>query len=134
MSDCIKEPLLKLPKYGIINVHGSFLPYYRGLLPSFWVLYYEEKETGATVHYMNENIDDGDIIIQDKIDISECKTMYEVMNKTKQLGGELMIEAIKKISRTPVTTIKNDTNKGNYFSWPIIEHAKEFHRKGYSLI
>ncbi len=130
----IKEELLNIPKHGVINVHGSLLPDYRGCLPSFWYLYNEEKQGGATVHYMSSKIDDGDIIVQGTVDISDCKTMFNLMKKTKFLGGELMLEAIKNITNNTVITKKNDIENGSYFTWPTIEQAKEFLKKGYKLI
>jgi methionyl-tRNA formyltransferase len=130
----IKEPLLSLPKFGIINVHGSFLPYYRGLLPSFWVLYKNEKETGASVHYMSDKIDDGDILVQSKVNIEDCHSMFEVMNRTKKLGGELILKAVQNIQSGTVTTIKNEPLKGSYFTWPAIEEARDFIKKGGKLV
>ena len=85
----IKPELLGIPKYGIINVHGALLPNYRGCMPSFWYLYNNEQWGGATVHYMSADIDDGDICSQGSIDISDCNTMFQLMRKTKKLGGEL---------------------------------------------
>ena len=93
----IKDELLSVPKYGVINVHGALLPDYRGLLPSFWYLYKGEKEGGATVHYMSAKIDDGDIIEQGSVDISDCKSMFRLMKKTKTVGGDLMVKAIQEI-------------------------------------
>ena len=130
----IKEMLLQVPKHGVINVHGSLLPDYRGCLPSFWYLYNDEKVGGASVHYMSAKIDDGAIIKQDSVDISDCKTMFQVMTKTKELGGELMVKAIKEIGEERVVSTPNDTTKGRYFSWPTVEQAKEFMKKGYRLI
>lgn len=130
----LKEELLTIPKYGIINVHGSLLPDYRGCLPSFWYLFNEEKYGGATVHYMSSKIDDGDIIVQDKIDISECKTMFSLISKTKSLGGDLMVNAIIKISNQDFVLSKNDTTKGSYYTWPTVKEAKIFAKKGYKLI
>ena len=130
----IKEELLNTPKYGVINVHGSLLPDFRGCLPSFWYLYCGEKTGGATVHYMSAKIDDGDIIEQGSVDLSDCKTMFQEMKKTKALGGELMVKAIQKISDGTVKSRKNNTEKGRYFTWPTVEQAKEFRRKGKRLI
>ena len=121
-------------KYGVINVHGSLLPDFRGCLPSFWYLYCGEKTGGATVHYMSAKIDDGDIIEQGSVDLSDCKTMFQEMKKTKALGGELMVKAIQKISDGTVKSRKNNTEKGRYFTWPTVEQAKEFRRKGKRLI
>lgn len=129
-----KEKLLSIPPRGVINVHGSYLPEYRGCLPSFWQLYKNEKYAGATVHYMNEKIDDGDIIVREKVDISNCKSVFEVINLTKQLGGRLLVQAVKKIKEGNFETIKNDASAGQYYSWPTIEDAKNFRKQGKRLI
>ena len=130
----VKPELLSIPKYGIINVHGALLPHYRGLLPSFWYLYNDEKVGGATVHLMSADIDDGAIVEQDSVDISDCKTMVQLMKKTKLLGGELMVKAILKYADQTVETRPNDTAAGSYFTWPTVAQAKEFRKKGKRLV
>lgn len=130
----IKPELLGVPKHGVINVHGALLPDYRGCLPSFWYLYNDEKLGGATVHYMSALIDDGDIIEQGSVDISDCRSMFELMKKTKAVGGELMVKAIRDIANGTVERRKNETEKGSYFTWPTVEQAREFRKKGKRLI
>ncbi len=130
----VKPELLSIPKYSVINVHGALLPDYRGLLPSFWYLYKDEKVGGATVHKMSAAIDDGDIIMQDSVDISDCKSMFELMKKTKLLGGELMVKTIKEYEKGDIQSRKNDTENGSYFTWPTVEQAKEFRRQGKRLV
>ena len=129
----IKPELLSVPKHGIINVHGALLPDYRGCMPSFWYLFNDEKLGGATVHYMSQDIDDGDICLQGSVDISDCKTMFQLMKKTKELGGELIVESIRQIANGTLQTRPNDTQNGSYFSWPTVEQAKEFRKKGKRL-
>lgn len=130
----IKPELLSVPKNGIINVHGALLPEYRGLLPSFWYLYNEEKLGGATVHFMSSDIDDGDIVEQDSVDLTDCNSMFELMKKTKTLGGELMVKAIEKCIDGKMESRPNKTEEGSYFTWPTVEQAKEFRKKGKRLI
>lgn len=130
----IKNELLNIPKYGILNVHGALLPDYRGCLPSFWYLYNDEKMGGATVHFMSAEIDDGDICVQKKVDISDCKSMFQLMKKTKLAGGEAMVEAIKKVQDGTLTPRANNTENGSYFTWPTVEQAKKFRKKGYKLV
>lgn len=130
----VKDELLSIPKYGIINVHGALLPNYRGLLPSFWYLYNDEKLGGATVHKMSTAIDNGDIVEQGSVDISDCKTMVQLMKKTKLLGGELMVKAIQGYTDGTVTTRPNNTEEGSYFTWPTVEQAREFRKKGKRLV
>jgi len=110
------------------------LPDYRGCMPSFWYLFNGEKTAGASVHYMSSAIDDGDVILQEPIDISGCNSMFEVMNLTKKLGGELMIKAIKQIERGEVVRKPNDHTKGRYYTWPTKIQGKELLRKGKKLI
>lgn len=130
----IKPELLGIPKYGVLNVHGALLPDYRGCLPSFWYLYKDEKLGGATVHYMSEDIDDGDICVQKSVDISDCKTMFELMKRTKLVGGEAMVEAVQRIEDGTLSPRKNDTENGSYFTWPTVEQAKEFRKSGKKLV
>lgn len=129
----IRPELLSVPKYGIINVHGALLPDYRGCMPSFWYLFNGEKLGGATVHYMSADIDDGDICLQDSVDISDCRTMFQLMRKTKELGGELIVETVRRIAAGTLVTRPNDTRNGSYFTWPTVEQAREFRRKGKCL-
>lgn len=130
----IREELLSIPKHGIINVHGSLLPDYRGCLPSFWYIFNGEKLGGATVHYMSAKIDDGDIIKQGSVDISDCKSMFQLMEKTKTLGGELIVQAIEEIAAGTVQVRPNKVDEGRYFTWPTTEQAKEFRARGCKLI
>lgn len=130
----IKAELLNVPRYGVINVHGALLPDYRGLLPSFWYLYKGEKLGGATVHYMSAKIDDGDIIEQGSVDISDCESMFQLMKKTKTVGGDLMVKAIRDIEAGTVQSRKNETDKGSYYTWPTAEQAKTFRKMGKRLI
>ena len=130
----IKEELLSLPKHGIINVHGSLLPDYRGCLPSFWYIFNGEKLGGATVHYMSAKIDDGAILKQGSVDISDCKSMFQLMEKTKTLGGELIVQTIEDIAAGTVQERPNKVDEGRYFTWPTTEQAKEFLKKGCRLI
>lgn len=130
----IKPELLGVPRYGVLNVHGALLPDYRGCLPSFWYLYNDEKLGGATVHFMSAAIDDGDICVQKEVDISDCRTMFQVMGKTKLVGGEAMVEAIRRVTDGTLETRKNDTENGRYFTWPTVEQAKQFRKQGKKLI
>lgn len=67
----------------IINFHNALLPSYRGRNAPSWVIFNNEKETGITWHFVNENIDKGNIIIQ-------CKCNIEDNEKAYQLAGKLM--------------------------------------------
>jgi methionyl-tRNA formyltransferase len=132
--EVIKEPLLSLPKHGILNVHGSYLPEYRGCMPSFWHLHNEEEYAGASVHFMSKKIDDGDIVIQEKVHIGDCNSIMEVIQKTKEKGGDLIVKAIQIIESGVLKTKPNDTSKGKYYSWPTAVDASNFKARNKKLI
>ncbi|MDG4655086.1 formyltransferase family protein [Chryseobacterium arthrosphaerae] len=129
-----KEALLKIPKHGCINLHCSYLPYYAGVMPSFWTLYKKEKSTGATVHYMDSKIDNGAILNQKEIAISENETMFSLILKSKEIGGNLMCETIRNIQNSTVNIKENFAEKGSYFTWPTVEQFQDFTKNGGRLI
>jgi len=130
----IRQELLDVPKYGIINVHGALLPHYRGCMPSFWYLFNNEKQGGATVHYMSATIDGGDICMQGNVDISDCQTMFQLMRKTKELGGRLVAETVRKLADGTLETHPCDTSNGSYYTWPTAEQARQFRKAGKRLV
>ena len=70
----LKTAILEIPPKGCLNLHGSLLPAYRGRCPINWVLVNGEKETGVTLHHMTPKPDDGDIVAQERINISSNDT------------------------------------------------------------
>ena len=93
----IKKNILKIPKYGCINLHPSILPYYRGLAPQHWPIINGDEETGITVHFVNEGIDTGDIIIQRKINIRDDEYVSDLQKRMLGIYGTIMVEALGQI-------------------------------------
>ena len=134
-APCIfKTHLLEMPPFGCINLHCSLLPSYAGLLPSFWVLYKKERETGATVHYMDDEIDNGAILGQCKVSIGRGMSMFELIDRTKLAGGKLVCDVIQSMQREDFETIENDHSKRCYHSWPTHDEMQDFRRNGGRLI
>jgi len=125
-----KDRLLNVPRRGCINLHCSLLPLYAGLLPSFWVLYHHESKTGATVHYMDTRIDNGGILGQEVVPIEPDATMLDVIRRTKQVGGDLMVRVVESIAAGAVTVRENREAEGSYFGWPSVEQMRQFRRQG----
>ena len=69
MSFLLKSDVLEILKHGFINLHPSYLPYYRGANPDFWQYYNAESEQGITIHKIDAGEDTGDIILQEKIKV-----------------------------------------------------------------
>ena len=91
----VPKALLESVKDGFINVHPSLLPKYRGPNPYSRTILNGEKETGVTLHFMDENFDTGDIITQRKVEISDVETMGTLFNRTNVLAFEMLFEILK---------------------------------------
>lgn len=77
----IKAEVLSIPLLGALNLHGSYLPRYRGRVPVNWAVINGESETGATLHYMVEKPDAGDIVDQERVGIAFSDTAQDVFGK-----------------------------------------------------
>jgi len=93
----IKSEILKLVKYKAMNLHPSLLPAYRGTKSSVWALLNKEKETGISFHYITEEVDDGNIILQKKIDILDNDTAYSLYNKLISVFIQNFPEALHRL-------------------------------------
>lgn len=129
-----KKKLLAIPALGCINLHCSFLPNFAGIMPSFWTLYKKQKTTGVTVHYMDSKIDNGKILGQKEVEITPNETIFSLILKTKEIGGEVMCDVIRAINAGTMVAKDNNTENGSYFSWPKIEDFKDFKNQGGRLI
>lgn len=132
-SQVFKSQVLRLPKYGCLNVHSSPLPRYRGMLPTFWVLLHGERETAVTVHYMTEKLDDGDIIAQVPVPIAPDDTLESLIRKTKRAGAEALLSALSAIETGTVSRRPNDRAQATYFGFPTREDARRFRATGRRL-
>ena len=93
-------------------------------MPSFWVLANGERETGATVHVMNADLDDGPIIRQGRVPIDPRDTQHTLIQKTKRLGCELLLAALELIESGRVVLFPNDRADATYYSFPKPAVAK----------
>ena len=128
-NEIFRKPIINLAPLGCINLHTSLLPKYRGLIPTFWVLKNNEKYTGASVFFVDEGIDSGDIIIQRKIEIKN-KTQQELIEISKKIGMELIAESITMIKNNNVRVFDNDNSKMTYYSFPKKYDVQEFLKSG----
>lgn len=129
-----KKRLLEIPTLGCINLHCSKLPDYAGVMPSFWTLYNKEKITGTTVHYMDSKIDNGSILGQKVVNIDPNETMFTLIKKTKNIGGDLMVEVLNALHHNTLIPKENKVEEKKYYTWPTIENFRNFRKKGGKLI
>ena len=93
----LPKSFLKIPKLGCINVHPSLLPKYRGSAPIQWAILNGDEETGVSIMYLDEGMDSGDVIKQQKVTIGEYETTGELWNRLSVIGADLLLECVKNI-------------------------------------
>ncbi len=111
----VKQPILDIPPAGCLNLHGSFLPKYRGRCPINWVLVNGEKGTGVTLHYMTPKPDDGDIICQKRIIITEDDTARSLHEKAAQTASVMLDEVLPRIKDGAAPREPQDHSKATYY-------------------
>ena len=115
----LPEVVWNMPAMGTINVHASLLPQYRGAAPINWAIINGEKETGVTTFKLKHEIDTGDILLQEKINIGENETAGELHDKLKELGAKVLVRTIqsladgrlKEVAQSQIPNVKSENLK-----------------------
>jgi methionyl-tRNA formyltransferase len=113
--EMLKAPLLAIPKRGALNMHGSLLPKYRGRVPVNWAIIRGETETGATLHYMTEKPDNGDIVAQQAVPILPNDTAHEVFQKVTVAAEMALNDVLPALLAGKARAVKQDLSQGAYF-------------------
>ena len=90
----LPQVLLDLPRHGCLNVHTSLLPKYRGAAPIQWAILNDEPETGVTIMQMDEGLDTGDILAQERTPISDQDTSETLHQRLAAMGAALLVRTI----------------------------------------
>lgn len=131
-NQIFKKPIIELGPKGCLNLHTALLPKYRGLMPTFWVLKNEEKETGVSIFFVDEGIDSGPIIVQKRVELNG-QTQEELIKQTKKIGMDAINESIDKIHVGEYDLIPNPENEMSYYSRPEWEDVRDFLKSGKKL-
>ena len=105
-NQIFKKKIINLPKFKTINCHAGSLPFYRGRNILNWVLINDEDFFGITVHYMDEGIDTGDIILQRKFPISDNDSYKTLLDLSYTECAKILYDSLKNIQYGLVKPIK----------------------------
>ena len=103
--------IFSIPKYGTINLHASLLPNYRGAAPINWCLINNEVKTGVTTFFINEEIDQGDILLKEEVSISDRDNFGSLYKKLSSIGSRLLIKTIKGVLSNSLKPSKQDLDE-----------------------
>lgn len=121
----LQKDFLSIPTVGCLNRHAALLPKYRGRLAPFWAYLNMETETGVSIHFIDEKIDHGDIVVQKKIPIKRFDTFDSLMKNIFSIVPDAMLEAINIIQSDNYQSklIDNDNRLATYYSSPTLKDA-----------
>lgn len=110
----LPESVLRFPKYGCVNVHGSLLPEYRGAAPMQRAILDGKTHTGITTMYMDVGLDTGDMLLKEEIAIEETDNFETIHDKLGTLGARLIVETLKRLESGTAPRIPQDNALATY--------------------
>lgn len=102
------QEILGTARRASLNIHPSLLPRHRGPVPLFWIYFHDDRETGVTVHQMNERADAGDILAQQKSDLPRGFSVVRLHALNAVRGAELLVGVLEKLEAGGINPIKQD--------------------------
>jgi len=111
----ISTEILAIPPSGAYNLHGSYLPAYRGRCPVNWVILKGEKETGVTLHEMVEKPDAGAIVTQKKVEILHDDTALTLFHKLEEAADGMLKEILPRMKDGDIPKTPMDLSRGSYY-------------------
>ena len=114
-ASILRADLLAIPEYGVLNLHGGLSQFYRGLFTTDWAIHNCEPEcVGATVHFVSEGVDDGDVVYQGRPRIEEGDHPNSLYEKVVRLGVQMMVRAVSDIEQSRCQRTKLES-KGDLY-------------------
>jgi methionyl-tRNA formyltransferase len=107
----LPKDVYSIPERGSFNLHGSLLPKYRGAAPIQWAIINGEKETGVTTFFLEDKVDAGNIIIQEKLAIHNEDDFGSLHDKMMVLGADVIMRTIDLIESGNIVLKKQDDQK-----------------------
>ncbi|MBW4536225.1 MAG: methionyl-tRNA formyltransferase [Pleurocapsa minor HA4230-MV1] len=106
--------ILKLPKLGCVNVHGSLLPKYRGAAPIQWSIVNGDRTTGITTMLMDVGMDTGDMLLKAETEINLLDNVHDLAITLANQGADLLLETLFKLEQQAITPTPQDQNQASY--------------------
>jgi len=125
----LPEKIWSLPPMGTLNVHGSLLPQYRGAAPINWAIMNGETETGVTTFQLQHAIDTGDILLQDRIAITENMTAGELHDTMMMVGAHLLVKTLNGLLEASLQSVPQTEVIANEINGTDIKHAPKIFTK-----
>jgi len=110
----LRRDVLQSAREGGINLHASLLPKHRGADPLFWTYVNDDRVTGVTVHWLDERVDAGDIILQRQIPLARGRPVLDLYDELASTGASLLREAVERLERGERPRFPQDESRATW--------------------
>ena len=111
----IPEEIFSQAKYGAYNMHGSYLPTYRGRAPLNWAIINGESHSGVSLHVLEKKFDTGAIVDQEKVEFTENEYVGDIQPRITQAGVNVFVRSLEKLLDGNPTLTPQDESNATYF-------------------
>lgn len=126
----LRRDVIDLPTRATLNIHSALLPTYRGANPVFWARYHGEREIGVTIHLVDNGIDTGDVLMQERIELGEDWSIDDAYEPIFETGSRMMAECLTRLAHTDERPAGRPMGEGPYYGFPTRADVREFRRRG----
>jgi len=124
----LREQIIKIPQFGVVNLHSGILPKYRGVMASFWAILKGERWIGTTLHYIEDSkIDTGKVIAISRREVNFAASLIENILALYEVGCADIIEFLKKVENGKKIELLEQKDLGDsaYYSYPAQEDLEK---------
>ncbi|MBT5388228.1 MAG: formyl transferase [Porticoccaceae bacterium] len=130
----IRDPLIAIPRYGVINLHSGLLPEYRGVMATFRAMINGDTEIGSTLHFIQDTgIDTGDILSIAKIPLQKTSSYLLNVLNLYSAGCQQLVSAVESLERNISLHGQPQQGRPGYYSFPTDQDLSEFAAQGHQL-
>ena len=133
MNQIVGKQILDMPPHRCINVHCAPLPRYGGMSPYVWVLANNDRASAATIHYMDEGLDTGDIIAQEMVEVVKRDSAFALFYRCCLQAGKMLVKVVDDIEAGRSSSYRQDLSQKTYFSWPTKDCVRNLRKNGFCL-
>ena len=131
----LKDVVIEIPKYGVLNLHSGLLPAYKGIMATFRAMLNGDKQIGSTLHYIDDHsIDAGPIVGSTFFPVQKSRSYLWHVLQLYEAGCQKLIEAVNTLAAGNELNCVPQIQEGNYYSFPTEAELSDFVQKGLSLV
>lgn len=129
-SHYIGKAARSVSRVGAWNLHKSYLPYYRGMAPSFFALLEGARSVGATLHVVDAGFDTGPILAQVRVSVEQGDTVYSLNRRTSEFGGRMLADFVENVNLEELRPVPQEDGVWKNYTYPNRAEVALFRRKG----